>query len=504
MVMDQQTALERQQALYREKNAHLRQYLEPVEPYEFYREIFPEGSFERKGHFEDAKGNGIALVVPQKSKVVQENGVALEIKGDGKANRHVITDELRELEDIKGTDFTIMSPISYFGRQRRGQNARYLYAMVFDLDGVGMPQLRDTLHQMNKDIIPKATFVVNSGTGLHLYYVLTEPIPMYPQNQKILKELKYALIRQIWNRFTSSIKEPQMQGILQGFRVVGTSSKLGKDYPVVAYRYGGAVGLEKLLDYIPDSNGEQQRIEALMRKSRLSLAEAKEKYPDWYERRVVKKERRGRWTVKRDLYDWWLHRIADEIRVGHRFYGIMTLAIYAKKCGIDEAELRRDAFALLKPYDDMSVEDINRFTKDDIVCALEMFNEDYVTFPRDDIAKLSGMTMPVNKRNWLKQDQHLYLARRRKEDMKAVGISMKSAEGRPTAEKIVHVWRQKHPDGRKADCHRDTGLDPKTIRKWWDSEPSAVWQEDGHMVARVRPSQALSDLLVEALGHGKD
>ena len=140
-----------------------------------------------------------------------------------------------------------------------------------------------------------------------------------------------------------------------------------------------------------------------MRKSRLSLDEAKEKYPDWYERRIIKKERRGRWTVKRDLYDWWLHRIADEIRVGHRFYGIMTLAIYAKKCGIDEDELRRDAFALLQPYDDMSVEDINRFTKDDVVCALEMFNEDYVTFPRDDIAKISGLTMPVNKRNWRKQ-----------------------------------------------------------------------------------------------------
>ena len=22
----------------------------------------------------------------------------------------------------------------------------------------------------------------------------------------------------------------------------------------------------------------------------------------------------------------------------------------------------------------------------------------------------------------------------------------------------------------KADCHRDTGLDPKTIRKWWNSQ----------------------------------
>ena len=35
------------QALYREKNAHLEQFLEQVTPFEFYREIFPEGSFER-------------------------------------------------------------------------------------------------------------------------------------------------------------------------------------------------------------------------------------------------------------------------------------------------------------------------------------------------------------------------------------------------------------------------------------------------------------------------
>lgn len=292
---------------------------------------------------------------------------------------------------------------------------------------------------------------------------------MYPHNQKYLKELKYSLTRQIWNRFTSTIKEPQIQGILQGFRVVGSGSKLGREYPVTAYRFGGPVELERLLDYIPDSNGEQQRLEGLMRKSRLSLAEAKEKYPDWYERRIVKKERRGRWTVKRDLYDWWLHRIEEEIRVGHRFYGIMTLAIYAKKCGISEDELRRDAFALLKPYDDMSVEDINRFTKDDVVCALEMFNESYVTFPRDDIAKLSGLSMPVNKRNWRKQEQHLRLARGQLAILRDIG---ETKQGRPigsgTAKSRVFEWRRQHPEGCKADCHRDTGLDPKTIRKWWD------------------------------------
>ena len=78
MAMDQQTVMERLKELYREKNEHLEKFLEPVTPFEFYREIFPVGSFERKGHFEDAKGNGIAVTVPPKAA-----GIALEIKEEG-------------------------------------------------------------------------------------------------------------------------------------------------------------------------------------------------------------------------------------------------------------------------------------------------------------------------------------------------------------------------------------------------------------------------------------
>ena len=89
MVMDQQAAMERLQELYREKNEHLEKFLEPVTPFEFYREIFPVGSFERKGHFEDAKGNGIAVTVPPKAA-----GIALEIKEEGKAKRSIFPSSL--------------------------------------------------------------------------------------------------------------------------------------------------------------------------------------------------------------------------------------------------------------------------------------------------------------------------------------------------------------------------------------------------------------------------
>lgn len=50
----------------------------------------------------------------------------------------------------------------------------------------------------------------------------------------------------------------------------------------------------------------------------------------------------------------------------------------------------------------------------------------------------------------------------------------REGNGRPigsgTAQERVHKWCRQNPEGRKADCHRDTGLDPKTIRKWWDRQ----------------------------------
>ena len=111
------------------------------------------GLLSGRGAIEDRKANRIVVTLPGKGGSI--NGIALEIEGDGRARRYIITDDLQKLADLADADFTIMSPISYYGRKRSGKFARYLYALAFDLDGVGMPQLRDVLHQMNKGILPK-------------------------------------------------------------------------------------------------------------------------------------------------------------------------------------------------------------------------------------------------------------------------------------------------------------------------------------------------------------
>lgn len=170
------------------------------------------------------------------------------------------------------------------------------------------------------------------------------------------------------------------------------------------------------------------------------------------------------------MYDWWLRKIETEIHVGHRFYGIMTLAIYAVKCNIPEDELRRDAYTLLKIFDDMSYDNSNRFTEDDVISALEMYNENYVTFPRDDIAKYSGIPIPANKRNWKKQNQHLEVARA----VRDVKVKQQGKEnwwqgnGRPSKEQMIREYMFEHPTvGKQIDIANALKIDRHTVSKYY-------------------------------------
>ena len=102
--------------LFKMKNEWMGQFYEEVSPRDFYREVFPEGSFERKGCLEDSKSNGVVTVI------------------DGeKARNYLVFDDLETIDDIKGTEFAIMSPVGYSGRNRTAKNARWLYGIGIDL-----------------------------------------------------------------------------------------------------------------------------------------------------------------------------------------------------------------------------------------------------------------------------------------------------------------------------------------------------------------------------------
>ena len=202
----------------------------------------------------------------------------------------------------------------------------------------------------------------------------------------------------------------------------------------------------------------------------MSLAEAKKKYPEWYEKRIVRGEKKGRWHIKRDLYDWWLRKIqGGEVSVGHRYWCLSVLASYGIKCDIPEDEVLTDALELLPMLDHISDDEHNRFTKRDVLDAMNMYQENYVTYSRAEVERVSGISVPPNKRNGRKQEQHLQLARGIRALKEQMGENVVGG-GRPDKAKIVEEWRTAHPEGTPKDCIADTGISKNTVYKWWNNQ----------------------------------
>lgn len=430
---------------------------EEVDPLDFYREIFPVGSFQEQGNTERKSGNGM---------LVYKNE-------HGQHWHKLIFDDLAEIPNWYGIEDVYIRSASFIGKNTKNENASMIYALVFDLDGQGITELQMVTQFMRKGTnIPKATFVVLSGHGLHLYYVLETPIRATMNNIRKLNKLKEGMTKLIWNRYTSNIDKIQFQYCLQGFRMVGSASKMGKRYPVRAYRFSDEhYTIEELVSWIPKlKEWDEYRIDITERDT-VPKETAKKLWPEWYEYRINQRQS-NKWHIKRDLYDWWKNKIVEGATYGHRYFCIMCLAIFAIKCDISEEELKRDALELVPILDRLSndKDPKSRFTEDDVLSALHGYRENFKTWGRDKLALVSAIPMAPNKRNYRTRAEHLVLARGIKDIKKKMG---EVVEGRPkgsgTKKEIIVQWKLEHPKGRKADCHRDTGIDPKTIRKWWDN-----------------------------------
>ena len=84
--------------LYKLKNEFLReQGLEEVSPYEFYRDVFPEGSIGIRGDYETRRPNGIFTLTFQ------------DESGKRYGRNCIMFDDLRELDKVMGAEFAAVS-----------------------------------------------------------------------------------------------------------------------------------------------------------------------------------------------------------------------------------------------------------------------------------------------------------------------------------------------------------------------------------------------------------
>lgn len=440
---------------------YLEQYFDEVEYREFYRDIFPVGSFQKKGKFEKGKYNGI---------IVEVTNDKLN-NGKPKILRHTLTDDLDKLDEVVGRDnFCLMSPISYAGKTRDSSMARELYALTFDVDGLISTKnspylgLKEILWQIENtdDRIPRPTYIVSSGTGLHLYYVFEKPIPLFENVMEQLEVYKRKLTWYLWHdSITNLHNDIQYEPVCQGFRMVGTITKKGDR--VRAFKVGSKVTMDYMNSFYP----KEFQVVEFTYKSDLTIEQAKNKYPEWYQDRIINKNPKSTWIFNRRVYDKWLERIQTEYSVGHRYWCVWVLAVTAMKCGITQEELEQDAFGLIERFN----KEENPFTKEDVLSALEGYDSAWFTYPIEKMSYRSDINIEKNRRNYRTQDLHLKLARANRDILQMEkGTRWDEHNGRKQKKDVVIEWRKNNPKGKKIDCIRETGLSKPTVYKWWNAK----------------------------------
>lgn len=445
-----------------------------VTPEVFYRELFPAGELCADT---SERGRYNAVIV----RTWRDGGVE-------HAERHLVTDSLEQVPAVLALDGAfprvsdLLSPVSYAGRRPRLDRAHALYALVFDLDGIKIDEdgrpvgIEDLFYQMEnlperEALFPAPTFTVSSGTGLHLYYMLDEPISLWPEVCKRLQKFRNAFTKKCWNQFVTDLsKKPQLEGVVQSFRMVGSRTKSG-DQVVRAFRTGGRVSMEQMNAKVP----ADARVTPDMLGARRSLEEARRLWPEWDpEWRAKAAAAPGcRWRVKRDLYDWWCRRVeSGEAFEGNRYWCIFVAACYAAKCPeVTYEELEEWAFKVAPMLDKLTRRAGNEFTAEDVQAALGAYgNPMSVRLRRDKVAEKTQLPMPVNKRKYQKQADHLEEAR----VVRDLRQGRKGTNwwdggnraGAPTKRDLVQTYAREHPGAAQREIADALGISKTTVNKW--------------------------------------
>ena len=422
-----------------------------------------------------------------------------------------------------------IAPLSYLGRRRNKEHERWIYACIIEVDHPitdiheghrrqkGLIQLvYDWTNSPLAYAMPSA--VVCSGSGVHLIYLLDRPYQISDQYQKEQWDnFRTRFINRIWNKLVTKAPK-QYENHCQSFRVVGTRTKKGQrveafwlskkrysidelfsqvewdDYPQWEtfeecikmidsgiFEKGQVYEPDDIMKVTKERMPKKHGSEAMSPRLRI----AREKYgEDWYQRRIIERQPpkpMGQWICHRGLYDWFLREAKNNPYEGSRYNRVHALAEYAVKCGISYDEFKEDAMELYEVFKSIQAEDPFRYLEF-VKARDEYFNEIAHKSTRDWIEKNTGVPMkPPAKRNGRKRKEHLQADKvidekgRRVtnvcklhredvlEDMRENGM----ITGRPSKQSQVEAWQAANPDGKKIDCHRETGLSRMTIDKWW-------------------------------------
>lgn len=399
-----------------------------------------------------------------------------------------------DLMDYACRSDVAINPCGYWNNYPRKKLMRRVYAFVMDVDEVRPATMEYLISLVEQGKFPRPTAVSNSGSGVHFFYILDVALQVgyrgkYLQNFRLADQVYFMLHQRLSNLYPGV----QRHHLGQDYRLVGSLSKFGD--VTTAWEVGSFWKIEDLANalkvnfqaiYKPMSMASPRMVsyaKSIAGELQLDLPDLSKPHDVYdfiaankdaaYQARQQRRAQAG--VGKKRAVGWYedtWYKVYTKTEAGNRFNALRALAIVAYKCRIPEERFEADLRKLSVLWQERRWRGGDVFNVGNIEAIMRMFRngDRYKMTTRNRLEELLGWKWPGSRHriNGRTQVEHLKRARA----MQTVDYpngEWRNRAGAPTAQKKVLDWRVAHPDGKKADCVRDTGLSKPTVYKWWDS-----------------------------------
>ena len=139
---------------------------------------------------------------------------------DGKTYRSAAPDDLPMIAAFRADLY--IPPCDFFGGVYRQAMLAKIFALVLDIDDMDPDTLGRLLDRINSRELPQPSLIVNSGSGVHLYFAFSAPVDTLKRRLPALRGM-LAKLADVFTGYGRMDRHP----LTQSFRPVGSQTKLG-------------------------------------------------------------------------------------------------------------------------------------------------------------------------------------------------------------------------------------------------------------------------------------
>ncbi len=439
-----------------------------------------------------------------------------EYDAKGGMKFHAIT--VDEIGDFLHLNDVALSPCLFHTNWKNKTLLNYVCAFVLDIDKVRPLDLADFKKRFDDGRIPRPTFIANSGSGVHFYYILDTMLRV----DTIKNEANNKIAEKIYNKLYDIVQDSgwsdaQRHWVGQDYRVVNSKTKFGQTSAI--FKIGDIYSVDELLEScsIPLETLVDVRDKELPSKAMVKYATniandlgiippnmldrkevhdfiAEHKDAAWKLREQKRNERKKKERVLRtnQTGSWYKNTynyLLNKTQVGYRFSSLKALAIIAFKEQIPRERFMTDLdylaeYWLYKKYPR------DRFNINNVPAIKRLFDNasHYSNTSSKKLEEWLGVEFRrvMTKRNGRTQKEHVKRMSQIRDidhpdgSWRGSGRKKGSTKDVTTSPAAITIknYLLKNPTASKYAIIKNTGLTKPTVYKWYDQVKEFIESEN--------------------------